>query len=76
VGRVHRLLKKGNYAQRVGAGTPGEHSVTFFPWLMFPVTCRCVDLAAEILELAGSSARDNKKQCIFSWLSGTMKSIL
>jgi histone H2A len=24
VGRVHRLLKKGNYAQRVGAGAPGE----------------------------------------------------
>jgi histone H2A len=23
VGRVHHLLKKGNYAQRVGAGTPG-----------------------------------------------------
>ena len=23
VGRVHRLLKKGNYAQRVGAGAPG-----------------------------------------------------
>jgi hypothetical protein len=27
VGRVHRLLKKGNYAQRVGAGAPGmSHS--------------------------------------------------
>lgn len=24
VGRVHRLLKKGNYAQRVGAGAPGQ----------------------------------------------------
>jgi hypothetical protein len=24
VGRIHRLLKKGNYAQRVGAGAPGE----------------------------------------------------
>ena len=24
VGRVHRLLKKGNYAQRVGAGAPGK----------------------------------------------------
>jgi histone H2A len=23
VGRVHRLLKKGNFAQRVGAGAPG-----------------------------------------------------
>jgi len=26
VGRVHRLLKKGNYAQRVGAGAPGWYS--------------------------------------------------
>ena len=24
VGRVHRLLKRGNYAQRVGAGAPGS----------------------------------------------------
>ena len=24
VGRVHRLLKKGNYAQRVGAGAQGK----------------------------------------------------
>ena len=27
VGRVHRLLKKGNYAQRVGAGAPGKSSL-------------------------------------------------
>jgi hypothetical protein len=27
VGRVHRLLKKGNYAQRVGAGAPGSSSL-------------------------------------------------
>ena len=26
VGRVHRLLKRGNYAQRVGAGAPGTRS--------------------------------------------------
>jgi len=24
VGRIHRLLKKGRYAQRVGAGAPGR----------------------------------------------------
>ena len=30
VGRVHRLLKKGNYAQRVGAGAPGESHVQYF----------------------------------------------
>jgi len=29
VGRVHRLLKKGNYAQRVGAGAPGLFFVRF-----------------------------------------------
>ena len=27
VGRVHRLLKKGNYAQRVGAGAPGASTL-------------------------------------------------
>ena len=26
VGRIHRLLKRGNYAQRVGAGAPGACS--------------------------------------------------
>jgi hypothetical protein len=29
VGRVHRLLKRGNYAQRVGAGAPGAFSLHF-----------------------------------------------
>lgn len=24
VGRIHRLLRRGNYAQRIGAGAPGE----------------------------------------------------
>lgn len=28
VGRVHRLLKKGNYAQRVGAGAPGKSGIS------------------------------------------------
>ena len=41
VGRIHRLLRKENYAERVGAGAP-------------------VCLAAEVLELAGNAARDNK----------------
>lgn len=30
VGRVHRLLKKGNFAQRVGAGAPGELTLCLF----------------------------------------------
>jgi histone H2A len=47
MGRVHRLLRKGNYAERVGAGAP-----------VYPAAVlECL----EILELAGNVARDNKK---------------
>lgn len=49
VGRIHRLLKEGNYSKRVDGGAP----VYLAGVLEY--------LVAEIMELVGNAARDNKK---------------
>lgn len=52
VGRIGRYLKQGKYAERVGAGAP-VYAAAVLEYL-----------SAEVLELAGNAAKDNKKSRI------------
>ncbi|XP_028173400.1 histone H2A-like [Ostrinia nubilalis] len=49
VGRIHKILRKGNFAPRIGSGAP------------IYLAAALEYLAAEILELAADAARDTKK---------------
>lgn len=52
VGRIHRLLKRGKYSERIAGGAP-IYLASIIEYLV-----------AEVLELAGNAAKDNKRSRI------------
>ncbi|XP_068415329.1 histone H2A type 1-A-like [Eschrichtius robustus] len=52
VGHIHRLLRSGNYAERIGVGSPAYLAAVW------------ESLTVHILESAGNACRDNKGTCI------------
>lgn len=52
VGRLHRMLRKGNHGERIGGGAP-VYLASVLEYLV-----------AEVLELAGNAARDNRRNRI------------
>ncbi|RIA87062.1 histone-fold-containing protein [Glomus cerebriforme] len=52
VGRIHRFLRKGNYAPHIGSGAP-VYLAAVIEYLI-----------AEVVELAGNAARDNHRSRI------------
>src|SRR5882757_6474110 len=89
VGRVHRLLKKGNYAQRVGAGAPGSSclplshplqsssfalSLSQSTWLLCSNTSLLKSLNLLVMQLV--ITRNNALSLvIFNWQLETTKSM-
>ena len=83
VGRVHRLLKRGNYAQRVGAGAPGQsvpslegyRHLTLLQFISRPSLSTWLRKSSSLLVMPLVITRSNVLSLVICNLrSGTMKS--